>query len=643
MPGARASRVTDSEGSRRQSWRKVTLERKGKSAVAQMLRDREMPVPEKASKRELIDILLPQLKREECTPSHSESSNSTPLRQSSYQSSQSRQSHQSHTPPGERSKHPHKRHRELSGMDVTFFGVSAGSPTADRNPSSLAIRLASEMLLVDAGDGTLRQIMCSEVSYAKVTRVLVTHSHGDHTWGLPCTLTAILHARHGSLHVYGPEGLYDFLAATFAYSYTCLPSRVVVHELRGTELPPRQSRRSGAKLSRIGHRLKVKGKLELDSIYPDEGTGTACPGEPMPAFNDLDGWSDSQNLPVWSLFRTEGDNILVRAGPLRHTVPCYFFTVQEPMRGGHLIPEKCTELGLPPGPVYKDLKAGKAVTTNDGRVIQPEEVTTESLAGRKLCVCGDTTHSRGADSLARNADMLVHEATFRRGMENKAVRVGHSTAGMAGAFARKANAGKLVLNHFGGRFAPVFSEAEGFFETTDDESMSDATGSVGQDEFSSDENDPDKDNNTLESLQEEAEKEFETGSVALAQEFSTFSVPLIHTDKGDEASGSVLTSGGEEQKQGEEANAVPSSDTMRDKKREELQKSSAGAERPQKHEQDSQDNAVALKRGSRRGISSSRKKRRPPHTDQPHSADDGRAAAAPRKRDRQREEQAAQN
>lgn len=53
---------------------------------------------------------------------------------------------------------------------------------------------------------------------------------------------------------------------------------------------------------------------------------------------------------------------------------------------------------------------------------------------------------------AMNADLVSHEATFADGMEHKAHIAQHSTAAMAGAFAHRIAARKLVLTHFSGRY-----------------------------------------------------------------------------------------------------------------------------------------------------------------------------------------------
>ena len=57
--------------------------------------------------------------------------------------------------------------------------------------------------------------------------------------------------------------------------------------------------------------------------------------------------------------------------------------------------------------------------------------------------------------LAIGADVVSHEATFAAGMERKAYQAQHSTAPMAGAFARRVRAQALVLTHFSNRYTGV--------------------------------------------------------------------------------------------------------------------------------------------------------------------------------------------
>lgn len=72
----------------------------------------------------------------------------------------------------------------------------------------------------------------------------------------------------------------------------------------------------------------------------------------------------------------------------------------------------------------------------------------ETRSGRRLVYSSDTAPCDAVTELARNAQVLIHEATFRAGAEELANQLGHSTARQAGEVARAAGAEHLVLIHF---------------------------------------------------------------------------------------------------------------------------------------------------------------------------------------------------
>ena len=88
------------------------------------------------------------------------------------------------------------------------------------------------------------------------------------------------------------------------------------------------------------------------------------------------------------------------------------YTMIEKDQKGHIDKDECTARGLPPGPLYKDLKNGLPVVLPDGVVLRPEEVVGPDLCGRKVVVLGDTCDPSGIAQVAKGADLLVHEATF---------------------------------------------------------------------------------------------------------------------------------------------------------------------------------------------------------------------------------------
>ena len=98
----------------------------------------------------------------------------------------------------------------FSGMEIVFLGTSSGSPSFTRNVSSYALRLTDEIWLFDCGEATQHQLMRSSLKYTKITRIFITHMHGDHIFGLPGLICALSGSRAEQLRVHGkePEPLY---------------------------------------------------------------------------------------------------------------------------------------------------------------------------------------------------------------------------------------------------------------------------------------------------------------------------------------------------------------------------------------------------------------------------------------------------
>lgn len=92
-------------------------------------------------------------------------------------------------------------------MEIVFLGTGGSMPSPDRNVAAIAVKRDSEVLLLDCGEGTQRQFMRSPLSFMQVSRVLLTHFHGDHFLGLPgLMMTMGLNDREDALEIYGPPG-----------------------------------------------------------------------------------------------------------------------------------------------------------------------------------------------------------------------------------------------------------------------------------------------------------------------------------------------------------------------------------------------------------------------------------------------------
>ena len=97
-------------------------------------------------------------------------------------------------------------------IKLTFLGTSDSIPSAKRNPTSILLTYNQENILVDCGEGTQRQFRKARLNPCKITRLLITHWHGDHVLGIPGLLqTLALSGYNKTLFIYGPKGTKTFM------------------------------------------------------------------------------------------------------------------------------------------------------------------------------------------------------------------------------------------------------------------------------------------------------------------------------------------------------------------------------------------------------------------------------------------------
>ncbi|WP_373892710.1 ribonuclease Z [Virgibacillus natechei] len=111
-------------------------------------------------------------------------------------------------------------------MELTFLGTGAGVPSKERNVSAIILTLLQEqnsIWLFDCGESTQHQILHTSLKPRKITKIFITHMHGDHIFGLPGLLSSrSFQGGSDLLTVYGPAGIKDFIETSLQVSSTHL-------------------------------------------------------------------------------------------------------------------------------------------------------------------------------------------------------------------------------------------------------------------------------------------------------------------------------------------------------------------------------------------------------------------------------------
>lgn len=108
----------------------------------------------------------------------------------------------------------------MTQLHIIFLGTGGSWPSVQRNVSSVAVKRGSEILLFDCGEGTQRQFQKSGQSYMQISKVFLTHFHGDHFLGLPGLIqTMQLNDRKEPLVVYGPRGVQKLMSQLLSLGY----------------------------------------------------------------------------------------------------------------------------------------------------------------------------------------------------------------------------------------------------------------------------------------------------------------------------------------------------------------------------------------------------------------------------------------
>jgi ribonuclease Z len=274
-------------------------------------------------------------------------------------------------------------------FEIVFLGTSASAPSVQRGLTSQIVLHGEHRFLIDAGEGTQRQVLSSGLGFKRLDRILITHGHLDHILGLGGLISTFVRW----------EAMDKILIA--------------------------------AGKSALGRIQDLLFGVVLKGKYPPVEI-TLHPLEEGLVFDESD--------------------FTVSAFPVFHRTPdCYGFAFEEKSHRPFLV-EKAEALKIPPGPWRGDLVKGQVVKLPDGREIHPEMVLGEEQPGIKLVHVGDAGRTDNLLEVVQGADALVIEATYLESERELAEQFGHLTARQAAQLAVDAGVGTLILTHISRRY-----------------------------------------------------------------------------------------------------------------------------------------------------------------------------------------------
>lgn len=299
-------------------------------------------------------------------------------------------------------------------MELTFLGTGCMVPTKDRNVSAIFLSYKNKGILIDCGEGTQRQMNIAGINRNKVNYVFLTHWHGDHVSGLIGLIQTIGNQQAQNeeipvLHIYGPketEKRIEHLLQTCIFDNKL---HIEVHEL-------------------------IPRKTELMTILDTE-------------------------------------DFIMTAALMDHGVPCLAYNfVEKDIR--KISTQKINEYKIPNGPLIGALQRGETVQlkiSSESQTITPEMVSSIKK-GIKLAFILDTGLCENAIAIAKNADLLICEASYASHIEEKAENNKHLTAKQAALIANNAEVKKLIITHISQRYKhpdEVLEDARDVFATVE--------------------------------------------------------------------------------------------------------------------------------------------------------------------------------
>jgi len=289
--------------------------------------------------------------------------------------------------------------------ELTILGCSSAIPTVEKNPTAQLLNANERFFLIDCAEGTQVQLRKHKFKFQKISRIFISHLHGDHYFGLIGLISSMhLLGREKELHIYAHQKLKEIIDIQLEAASTelCYP-------------------------------------LFFHAITPNEDK---------------------------ILF--EDKKIKISTFPLKHGIDCNGFLFEEKRSDRKILKEKIKEYKIPIDKI-KGIKNGLDFFTENDVKILNEELTIENKGSTSYAFCSDTKYNEDLIEKIKGATLLYHEATFMQDRKDRAEQTNHSTTIEAATIAKKAKVKHLMIGHFSQRYQDdslLFKETKTVFDNT---------------------------------------------------------------------------------------------------------------------------------------------------------------------------------
>jgi len=165
----------------------------------------------------------------------------------------------------------------------------------------------------------------------------------------------------------------------------------------------------------------------------------------------------------------DGKRFSVECFPTQHRIECWGFIFREKKHPRKIDKEKVLQFNIP-AVYYSYLKNGADYETKDGEIIKNEWVTFPNNPPRSYAFCADTLYDLELAERVKGINVIYHESTYLKDLDDRAAARHHSTTEQAANIALKAGVQKLLIGHFSSKYEQLdqfLSEAREVFSNTE--------------------------------------------------------------------------------------------------------------------------------------------------------------------------------